>query len=101
VSVLENEVRSIKSDIGGLALGQMDAKVSVSNNPNIDSTLRSDVNVLQTSMPTIVKFDELSRNVQTLMEMDFQNIDGKMASVVDNLRTGAIDSRRCEEGCTP
>jgi hypothetical protein len=42
-------------------------------------------------MPTIVKFDELSRNVQTLMEMDFQNIDGKMASVVDNLRTGAID----------
>jgi hypothetical protein len=28
VSVLENEVRSIKSDIGGLALGQMDAKVS-------------------------------------------------------------------------
>jgi hypothetical protein len=84
-----------KSDIGGLALGQMDAKVSsIEQSKNID-TLRSDVNVLQTSMPTIVKIWR-GRSVQTLMEMDLQNIDGKMASVVDNLRTGAIDLWRCE-----
>jgi hypothetical protein len=42
-------------------------------------------------MPTIVKFDELSRKRPDADGNGLQNIDGKMASVVDNLRTGAID----------